>query len=92
MPALVLDPECRSDQQIAADFLTYLQSESSDRVAYEVEPMRLRGGCDARLYRYKLIDEEPKVLRVLRPEREVEELMHHQLVHRTLNQQGLKTP
>jgi len=92
MPVLVLDPECRSDQQIAADFLTYLQSELSDRVAYEVEPMRLRGGCDARLYRYKLIDEEPKVLRVLRPEREVEELLHHQLVHRTLNQQGLKTP
>ena len=92
MPALALETEFRFDQQITADLLAYLQSESSDRVAYEVEPMRLRGGCDARLYRYKLIDEEPKVLRVLRPEREVEELMHHQLVHRTLNQQGLKTP
>ena len=92
MPALVLETDCRSDQQIAADFLSYLQSDTSDHVAYEQEPTRLIGGADARLYRYKLIDEEPKVLRVLRPEREVEELMHHQLVHRTLNQQGLKTP
>ena len=92
MPALALEPECRSDQQIAADFLTYLQSQSSDHFAYEVEPTRLTGGFDARLYRYKLIDQEPQVLRILRPEREVEELIYHQLVHRTLNQQGLKAP
>ena len=54
--------------------------------------MRLTGGFDARLYRYKLVSQEPRVLRILRPECEVEELMYHQLVHRTLNQQGLKTP
>ena len=53
MPALALEPEFRSDQQITADFLSYLQSQSSDRVAYEVEPSRLKGGNDARLYRYK---------------------------------------
>ena len=92
MPALALEPECRSDQQIAADFLSYLQSDSSDRVAYEVEPTRLTGGFDARLYRYKLVGQEPRVLRILRPEREVEELLHLQLVHQILNQQGLKTP
>ena len=92
MPALALEPEFRSDQQITADFLSYLQSQSSDRVAYEVEPSRLTGGNDARLYRYKLIDQEPRVLRILRPGREVEELLHHQVVHRILNQQGLKVP
>ena len=92
MPALALEPEFRSDQQITADFLSYLQSQSSDRVAYEVEPSRLKGGNDARLYRYKLIDQEPRVLRILRPGREVEELLHHQVVHRILNQQGLMVP
>ena len=92
MPSLALEPECRSDQQIAADVLSYLQSDSSDRVAYEVEPTRLTGGFDARLYRYKLVGQEPRVLRILRPEREVEELLHLQLVHQILNQQGLKTP
>ena len=60
MPALALEPEFRSDQQITADFLAYLQSARSDRVAYEVEPSRLTGGADARLYRYKLIDQEPR--------------------------------
>ena len=92
MPALALEPEFRSDQQISADFLSYLQSESSDRVAYEVEPTRLTGGFDARLYRYKLLGKEPRVLRILRPAREAEELLHHQCVHQILNQQGLKTP
>ena len=58
MPSLALEPECRSDQQIAADVLSYLQSDSSDRVAYEVEPTRLTGGFDARLYRYKLVGQE----------------------------------
>ncbi|MED5383783.1 MAG: aminoglycoside phosphotransferase family protein [Cyanobacteriota bacterium] len=87
-----LESEIKSDQQIAADVLSYLQSESSDRVAYEVEPTRLTGGFDARLYRYKLVGQEPRVLRILRPEREVEELLHLQLVHQILNQQGLKTP
>ena len=56
MPALALETEFRSDQQITADFLAYLQSARSDRVAYKVEPSRLTGGADARLYRYKLID------------------------------------
>ena len=92
MPALTLEPEFRSDQQITADFLTYLQSEFSDRVSYEVEPSRLTGGADARLYRYKLIDQEPRVLRILRPAREVAELLHHQVVHQILNQQGLNAP
>ena len=92
MPALTLEPEFRSDQQITADFLTYLQSEFSDRVSYEVEPSRLTGGADARLYRYKLIDQEPRVLRILRPAREVAELLHHQIVHQILNQQGLNAP
>ena len=92
MPAQVLEPEFRSDQQITADFLAYLQSKSSDRVNYEVEPSRLTGGADARLYRYKLIDQEPRVLRVLRPARQAEELMYLQLVHQTLNQQGLNAP
>ena len=92
MPAQVLEPEFRSDQQITADFLAYLQSESSDRVNYEVEPSRLTGGADARLYRYKLIDQEPRVLRILRPAREVAELLHHQVVHQILNQQGLNAP
>ena len=92
MPSLALEPEFRSDQQITADFFAYLQSESSDRVAYEVEPSRLTGGFDARLYRYKLVGQEPKVLRVLRPAREVEELMYLQQVHQTLSQYGLKAP
>ena len=88
------DPELefRSDQQIAADFLSYLQSEFEDPVAYEVEPTRLTGGFDARLYRYKLVGQEPSVLRILRHAREAEELSHHQFVHQMLNQQGLKTP
>ena len=92
MPALALEPEFRTDQQITADFLVYLQSEFSDRVAYEVEPTRLKGGNDARLYRYKLIDQEPRVLRILRPARQVAELLHHQIVHQILNQQGLNAP
>ena len=92
MPSLALEPEFRSDQQITADFLANLQSESSDRVAYEVEPSRLTGGFDARLYRYKLVGQEPKVLRVLRPARRAEELMYLQQVHQTLNQHGLKVP
>ena len=92
MPAVALEPEFRSDQQITADFLSYLQSQSSDRVAYEFEPSRLTGGNDARLYRYKLIDQEPRVLRILRTAREVEELLHHQVVHQILNQQGLNVP
>ena len=92
MPALAFETECRSDQQIAADFLSFLQSDSSDRVAYEVEPTRLTGGFDARMYRYKLIDQEPRVLRILRPEREVEELLYLQVVHQILNQHGLKAP
>ena len=72
--------------------MAYLQSESPDRVSYEVEPSRLTGGNDARLYRYKLIDQEPRVLRVLRSARQAEELMYLQLVHQILNQQGLKAP
>ena len=92
MPALAFETECRSDQKIAADFLSFLQSDSSDLVAYEVEPTRLTGGFDARMYRYKLIDQEPRVLRILRPEREVEELLYLQVVHQILNQQSLKTP
>ena len=92
MPALAFETKCRSDQQIAADFLSYLQSDSSDLVAYEVEPTRLTGGFDARIYRYKLIDHEPRVLRILRPEHDVEELLYLQVVHQILNQHGLKTP
>ena len=92
MPALAFETECRSDQKIAADFLSFLQSDSSDRVAYEVEPTRLTGGFDARMYRYKLIDKEPRVLRILRPEHDVEELLYLQVVHQILNQQSLKTP
>ena len=92
MPALAFETECRSDQKIAADFLSFLQSDSSDRVAYEVEPTRLTGGFDARMYRYKLIDQEPRVLRILRPEHDVEELLYLQVVHQILNQHGLKTP
>ena len=92
MPALAFETECRSDQQIAADFLSYLQSDSSDLVAYEVEPTRLTGGFDARIYRYKLIDHEPRVLRILRPEHDVEELLYLQVVHQILNQHGLKAP
>ena len=71
MPAQALEPEFRSDQQITADFLSYMQSESSDPVAYEVEPSWLTGGADARLYRYKLIDQEPRALRILLLAREV---------------------
>ena len=92
MPALAFETECRSDQKIAADFLSFLQSDSSDRVAYEVEPTRLTGGFDARMYRYKLIDQEPRVLRILRPEHDVEELLYLQVVHQILNQHGLKAP
>lgn len=75
------ETEFRSDQQIAADFLPYLQSEFEDPVAYEFEPTRLTGGFDARLYRYKLVGQESRVLRILRPAREAEELLHHQFVH-----------
>ena len=84
--------ELRSDQQIAADFLSYLQSDSTEHVVYEVEPTRLMGGMDARLYRYKLVGDDPKVLRILRPEHKEELLLYHQFVHQTLNQQGLKAP
>ncbi|MCB4394399.1 phosphotransferase [Synechococcus sp. HB1133] len=86
------ETEFRSDQQIAADFLSYLQSEFEDPVVYEVEPTRLTGGFDARLYRYQLVDQEPRVLRIERPERKEEGLLYHQFVYQTLNQQGLKTP
>ena len=82
----------RSDAQIAADFLAYWQAELSADVAYAVAPTRLKGGADARLYRYQLVGEEPKVLRVLRPAHQVQELAYHQFVHQTLNQQGLKAP
>ena len=92
MSALALETDCRSDQQITADFLSYLQSDTSDHVAYEQEPTRLTGGADARLYRYKLMEQEPRVLRVLRPARQVEELRYLQLVHQTLHQQGLNAP
>ena len=84
--------EFRSDQQIAADFLSYLQSDSAEHVVYEIEPTRLIGGMDARLYRYKLVGQEPRVFRILPPAREVEELLHHQFVHQTLNQCGLSAP
>ena len=84
MPVLALESKLR--------FLSYLQSESSDCVSYEVEPSRLTGGLDARLYRYKLVGQGPRVLRILRPGREVEELLRHQVVHQILNQQGLKAP
>ena len=92
MPALALEAEFRSDQQITADFLSYLQSQSSECAAYEVEPSRLKGGNDARLYRYKIVGQSPRVLRVLRPARQAEELMYLKLVHQTLNQQGLNVP
>ena len=92
MPALALEAEFRSDQQITADFLSYLQSQSSECAAYEVEPSRLKGGNDARLYRYKIVGQSPRVLRVLRPARQAQELMYLKLVHQTLNQQGLNVP
>ena len=92
MPAPALDHDVRSDQQMAADFLSYLQSESADPVAYEVEPTQLSGGADARLYRYKLVGQQPRVLRILRPNREVEELRYYQFVHQTLKRHGLKVP
>ena len=92
MPALALETEFRFDQQITADLLAYLQSESPDCVSYDVEPSRLTGEFDARLYRYKLVGQGPRVLRILRPSREVEELLHHQVVHQILNQHGLKAP
>ena len=92
MSAPALEAEFRSDEQIANDFLGYLQSESSDRVAYEVEPSRLSGGFDARLYRYKLVGQQPRVLRVLRSNREVEELVYCQFVYKQLKQRGLKVP
>ena len=88
MSMQTLESEITSDEQIAADFLSYLQCDSSDRVAYEVEPTRLTGGFDARLYRYKLVGQEPRVLRILRPAREVKELLHLQLVHQILNHQS----
>ena len=91
-PVPAPEPEFRSDQQRAIDFLSYLQSEFEDPVEYEVEPTRLTGGFDARLYRYQLVGQEPSVLRILRPAREAEELLRHQCVYRILNQQGLKTP
>lgn len=87
-----LEADFRSDQQIATDFLAYLHSECSDHCVYQIEPTRLRGGADARLYRYKLLGEEPRVLRVLRPAHQAEELVYHQFVHQTLKQQGLKAP
>ena len=40
---------------------------------------------------YKLVGQEPK-FRILPPAREVEELLHHQFVHQTLNQCGLSAP
>ena len=92
MTAPCLEAECKSDQQIAADFLSYLQSQVEGPVAYEVEPTRLTGGFDARLYRYQLVDQEPRALRIERPERKEEGLLYHQFVYQTLNQQGLKTP
>ena len=38
------------------------------------------------------MDQEPRVLRVLRPARQAEELMVLQQVHQTLSQHGLKAP
>ena len=92
MSAPALEAEFRSDEQIANDFLGYLQSESSDRVAYEVEPSRLSGGFDARLYRYKLVGQQPRVLRILRSNHEVEKLLYCQFVYKQLKQRGLKVP
>lgn len=92
MPSLAFGAECRSDQQIAADFLSYLQSDSSNRVAYELEPTRLPGGFDPRLYRYKLIGQESRVLRILNPEHKEELILCHQFMHQILNEQGLKVP
>lgn len=87
-----VDTEFRSDQQIATDFLVYLQSEVSETIIYDVEPTPLTGGMDARLYRYKLMGEDSKVLRLLPPNREAKELQYHQLVHKTLKKYGVNTP
>ncbi|WP_415409589.1 hypothetical protein ACLM45_12610 [Synechococcus sp. A10-1-5-9] len=61
----VFDAEFRSDAQIAVDFLAYWQSELTGDVASALAPMRLKGGADARLYRYQLVGEKPSVLLVL---------------------------
>ena len=39
-----------------------------------------------------MIGRDPRVLRILRPTREAEELLYHQLVHQTLNQHGVRAP
>ena len=86
------DAEFRSDRQITTDFLSYLQSDSAEHLVYEIEPTPLVGGCDARLYRYKLVGQEPRVLRILRPARIAEELLRHQCVHQILKRHGLNAP
>lgn len=92
MSAPALEAEFRSGEQIANDFLRYLQSEVSEKIIYDVEPTPLTGGMNARLYRYKLMGKEPRVLRLLPPTREVKELQYHQLVHKTLKKHGVHAP
>ena len=86
------ETEFRSDQQIAIDFLSYLRSNLAEDAAYEVTPTRLTGGMDAQIYRYKLVGQDPRVLRILRPAREEEELLGQQFIHKVLNKHGVNTP
>ena len=91
-PDVHIKSDQMSDQTIATEFLSYLRSEGSEEVVYDVAPTPLSGGKDARIYHYKLVGKDPMVLRLLRPNRGAAELFYLQTIHSVLKQHGVKTP
>ena len=78
---------------VGTDLLTYLRSELPDKkIAYEIAPRPLVGGNDSRIYHYKLQGKQPRVLRILRPNREAGELLYLQSVYQTLSHHGMNVP
>ena len=88
----MLDTDFMSDQQIAASFLSYLNSDGKAFAEFELMPIPLSGGFNARLYRYKLVGDDLRVLRILRSEHQEQDLLYQQFVHKTLNNHGLMLP
>lgn len=80
------------DQQIDTNFLSYLRSELSEEIAYEITPKPLSGGKDSLIYQYKLAGKEPRILRILRPTREASELLYLKTIYQTLSHHGLNVP
>ena len=72
--------------------LSYLRTELSEKIDYEIAPKPLTGGRDSRIYQYKLQGEQPSVLRILRPTRDADELLYLQTVYQTLSHHGITVP